>query len=91
MIKIYIEGPLCKFYPTPPPGTLLAVGIFILSSHRNQVQNTAALLLGELEVVNTLECIIMGPVSLVNKEHIVLTEKDPLPNIILNKTLRCIL
>ena len=53
------------------------------------MQNTAVLLLGELEVVNTLECIIMGPVSLVNKEHIVLTEKDPLLNtcIILNKTL----
>lgn len=81
MIKIYIEGPLCKFYPAPsplPPGTLLAVGILILSSYRNQVQNTAVSLLGELEVVNTLECIIMGPVSLVDREHIVLTEKDPL-------------
>lgn len=55
------------------------------------MQNTAALLLGGLEVVNTLECIIMGPVFLVNKEQIVLTEKDPLLNIILNKTLRCIL
>ena len=55
------------------------------------MQNTAALLLRELEVVSTLECIIMGPVSLVNKEHIVLTEKDPLLNIILNKTLCCIL